>query len=260
MATALPKTSFAAQVERDARRVELASASDAVVGRYIVARNHAGLFEAMKILGISGVFCDVRRGQLSTVQQRFADDTPVFIGEPAWFTNGRPVDGVASTANESYLPRIVLPSAGDRGAIFGIDGTRYVEVPAQPERCPIRQRFRLTIAQVNAGYTLLNAMQGLKYRLLDASAISVGGAAGAVTTVDILGTQGAASVKLVAFAQANLTQNTMLRAGGTGATILAGGASFITNDVNTAITVDVTGADVTTATHIDFEITYAIEL
>lgn len=121
-------------------------------------------------------------------------------------------------------------------------------------------RRRCTIAEVNAGVTLLAALAGYKYRLIDASAISVGGAAAAVTTVDLLATQGASSVKLVAFAQASLTQSALLRAGASGAAILADGASFVQNDVNTAVTVGKTGAAVTTATHVDILVSYAIEV
>jgi hypothetical protein len=69
-------------------------------------------------------------------------------------------------------------------------------------------RTRVTIAQVNAGLTLIPAISGQKLRVVDCSIIAVGGAAGAVTTVDILGTQATASVKLVAYAQASLTQST----------------------------------------------------
>lgn len=120
-------------------------------------------------------------------------------------------------------------------------------------------RTRFTIAQINTGATLLTAVPGFKYRMIEASAISVGGAAGAVTTVDILGTQSTSSVKLVAFAQASLTQNTQLKSGASGATILAGGVSYVANDVNTAITVGKTGSDVTTATHIDVMMSYVVE-
>lgn len=120
----------------------------------------------------------------------------------------------------------------------------------------IRKRF--TIAEVNAGATLLPARDGFKYRLLDAAAISVGGATAAVTTVDLLATL-TTSRKLVAFAQASLTQSTLLRAGASGAAILADGASFTANDENTALTVGKTGSDITTATHIDFLVSYAID-
>lgn len=120
-------------------------------------------------------------------------------------------------------------------------------------------RVRVAIADVNAGYSLVPAVPGMKHRLVSASAIAIGGAVATVTTVDILGTQSAAAAKLVAFAQASLTQNAELKSGGTGATILAAGASYVQNDVNTAITVGKTGSDAATATHIDFIVNYATE-
>lgn len=121
------------------------------------------------------------------------------------------------------------------------------------------QRFAVLTADVNAGLTLLPALAGYKYRLLDGFAIAVGGAAGAVTTVDILGTQSTSSVKLLSFAQANLTQSAIVRAGGTGGTVLADGASFAICDVNTAITIGKTGSSLTTATAIHVFLAYAIE-
>lgn len=119
-------------------------------------------------------------------------------------------------------------------------------------------RARFTVAQVNAGATLLAAKPGFAYRMVDADAIAIGGAAAAVTTVDILGTLSSAR-KLVAFAQASLTQSTVLKAGGTGAAVLADGASYTLNDANTAITVGITGSSITTATNIDVIFSFTIE-
>lgn len=121
-------------------------------------------------------------------------------------------------------------------------------------------RTRVTTANVNAGATLLAAIPGLKYRIHDMAFIAIGGGAATATTVDILGTQSASSVKLLAAAVAALTQNTLLRAGATNATILAAGASFVANDANTAITIGKTGSDLATATHIDVLLTYSIEV
>ena len=120
-------------------------------------------------------------------------------------------------------------------------------------------RTRFTVAQVNAGATLLAAKAGYKYRMVDVIGIAVGGAAGAVTTVDVLGTQSSSGVKLAAFAQASMTQSTVLRPGFSGTTVLADGASFVACDANTAITVGKTGASVTTATHIDILFSYVLE-
>lgn len=120
----------------------------------------------------------------------------------------------------------------------------------------VRKRF--TIAEVNAGATLVAAVTGKSIRMVNCKAIAVGGAAAAVTTVDVLGTA-TTGRKLVAFAQANLTQSTVLTAGGTGAAVLADGASYTANDAGTAVTVGKTGSNVTTATHIDVIFDYVLE-
>jgi len=119
----------------------------------------------------------------------------------------------------------------------------------------VRQRF--TIAEVNAGATLVPAVAGKSIRMVDCRAIAIGGAAGAVTTVDVLGTLTTAR-KLVAYAQANLTQSTVIGAGHAGGTVLADGASYTANDAGTAITVGKTGSNVTTATHIDVIFDYVL--
>ena len=121
----------------------------------------------------------------------------------------------------------------------------------------IRKRF--TIAEVIAGDTILPALAGRKYRMIDCLGIAVGGAAAAVTTVDVLATQTTA-VKLVAWAQASMTRSTVLHAGESGAAVLADGASFVANDANTAILIGQTGSDITTATHIDVVLSYAIDV
>lgn len=124
----------------------------------------------------------------------------------------------------------------------------------------VSARFRVLIANIIAGATLVAAIPLYKSRLIGCKAIAIGGAAGAVTTVDILATQGASVVKLVAFAQANLTQSTVLTAGGTGGAVLADGASYVQNDVNTAITIGQTGSNITTATAVDIILDYVVEL
>lgn len=121
----------------------------------------------------------------------------------------------------------------------------------------VRKRF--TVAQVNAGAEILPALPGFKYRMVNCKAIAVGGAAGAVTTVDVTATQGASGVKLVAFAQASLARSAVLTAGGTGAAVLADGASYLANDGNTAVNIGKTGSNVTTATHIDVVFEYGLD-
>jgi len=122
----------------------------------------------------------------------------------------------------------------------------------------LNSRHRVTTAEINSGHEVLPAITGRAYRLISVKAIAYGGAVGATTTVDVLGTQSAGGVKLVTFAQADLVQSAILTDAADG-TVLADGASFAACDAATAITVGKTDSDVTTATGVDFIITYVIE-
>ena len=123
----------------------------------------------------------------------------------------------------------------------------------------LNDRHRVTVAEINAGHELLPAIAGRAYRIVSVVAVAYGGAVGTTTTVDILGTQGTSSVKLVAYAQASLTRSAVLTSGGTGAAVLADGASYAVCDANSAVTIGKTGSDVDTATGVDIVITYVIE-
>jgi hypothetical protein len=120
-------------------------------------------------------------------------------------------------------------------------------------------RTRVTLAQLNAGLTLLPALVGLKYRIIDMKLIAVGGAATTGTSVNVIGTRAAAAVQLLVAAVAALTQSALLRAGAANAVILADGASFTQLDANTAITVITVGTAMTVMTAIDVDLTFAIE-
>ena len=122
----------------------------------------------------------------------------------------------------------------------------------------LNHRERVTIAEIIAGHELLPAIAGRSYRLIECLAIAYGGAAGTVTTVDLIGNQ-AGVVKLVEFAQASLTQSSVLVSGGTGAAVQADAASYTACTANTAITVGQTGSDIDTSTGVDFILTYVIE-
>jgi predicted RecA/RadA family phage recombinase len=118
----------------------------------------------------------------------------------------------------------------------------------------VRKRF--TVAQVNAGVTLVPAVPGRKVRMIDAAVIATGGAAS--QPLSILATA-TTSRKLVACAAAQLLQSAVLRAGATGAAVLGDGASFTANDVNTAVTVAKDSTDVATATGLDVSFTFALD-
>jgi len=123
----------------------------------------------------------------------------------------------------------------------------------------LNHRHRVTVAEINTGHEILPAIVGKSYRMIECLAIAYGGAVGTTTTVDLIGTQSSGSVKLVAYAQAGLTQSSVLVSGGTNAAVTADGASYTACDVNTAITVGKTGGDADTATGVDFILTYVIE-
>lgn len=121
------------------------------------------------------------------------------------------------------------------------------------------QRIRTTTANVNAGATLLAAVAGYKYRLVDVSMIAIGGNAATATAVEIYGTQSTSTVALVSAAVAALTRSTVAKPNTSNVTVLADGASFVACDANTAITIGKTGGSLATATHIDVIITYSLD-
>jgi len=121
------------------------------------------------------------------------------------------------------------------------------------------QRTRVTLAQLNAGFTLLPALPGVRWRMTDMAMIAIGGAATAGTSANIIGTRSAAAVQLLVTAIAALTRSALVRAGATNAVILADGASFTALDANTAITTITVGSAMTTMTHLDILLGYVAD-
>jgi len=126
-------------------------------------------------------------------------------------------------------------------------------------------RTRVTLAQLNAGFTLLPALPGFIYSLIDCNMIAIGGAATTGTSVNVIGTRGGSPVQLFVAAVAGLTQSTNLRAGSPFATAgtasivcLADGASFTPLDVNTPVTVITVGSAMTVMTNIDITLEFTI--
>ena len=127
-------------------------------------------------------------------------------------------------------------------------------------------RTRVTLAQLNAGFTLLAAIAGRNYRLVSCCLTAIGGAATTGTSVNVIGTRAAAPVQLFVAAVAGLTQSTVLRAGSPFATAgtasivcLADGASFAPLDVNTGVTVITVGSAMTVMTNLDVDLAFVIE-
>ncbi len=162
---------------------------------------------------------------------------------------------LAPGANIIYVGKFVNAKAsGPTTALIELNPLKAI-----PDTQSFSIRTRLTVAQINAGATLLPALPGYRYRLQNARMIAVGGAAATATSVDIRGVQSTSTVNLVASAVAGLTRSTVLVAGAANSAVLADGASFAPCDVNTAITAAKTGSDVATATHVDFLVDYVVE-
>jgi hypothetical protein len=120
-------------------------------------------------------------------------------------------------------------------------------------------RTRVTLAQINAGFTLLAAPgPGFAYQVEDVDLVAVGGAAAGATAVVVSGTIATVASALLTAAIAGLTQSTRLRDGQANATVLADGASFAPLDANTAITIAKTGSALTGVTAIDVVLTYSL--
>lgn len=122
-------------------------------------------------------------------------------------------------------------------------------------------RRRVTQAQVNAGFTLVAATPKMAYRIVDLTMIAIGGAASGATSVDIIATSGAATVRPFVVAVAALTQSAVVKPNSANVTVLADGASYVALDANTAIAVGKQsgGSNLATATNIDVILTYTAE-
>jgi hypothetical protein len=164
----------------------------------------------------------------------------------------------------AFTTKVQKDKSGDRiviasGGTFLAEDGSTVTIPAASLDSPTivqNVRVRAIIATVNTGFTLVAAQTGKSIRVISCSAEAYGGAVGALTSVDVSGDDGSAAI-LFSFAQGDLVENAMLL--DASATTLAAGASYVANTAGVAITVKKVGSDGTTATGIDFIISYAVE-
>jgi hypothetical protein len=200
-------------------------------------------------------------GDLGQVRLRTANGTAKMVAAGA-ITAGAPVYAAASgkiASSGTVFVGTALEAAGADNDVIEVLRGPNTDLLANSQVVK-HLRTRVTTAQVNAGLTLLPALAGQKYRLVDLSLIAIGGNAATADGVLVRGTQAAAVVKLMDAKRAGLTQSTLLRIGtATNGVILADGASFVANDANTAITIIKDGDDLATATHIDVLLSYTIE-
>lgn len=124
-------------------------------------------------------------------------------------------------------------------------------------------RTCVTLTQLNAGLALLPALPGVRWRMIAASFIAIGGNAGGGTSANLQGTVAALTVQLWVVTIAALTRSTQVFTGVTPAagaqTILADGASFTQQDANTALNVITVGSAMTTLTSLDVFLDYVAD-
>lgn len=126
-------------------------------------------------------------------------------------------------------------------------------------------RTRVTLAEMNAGKTLLTAMPGVKYRLCDVKVIAIGGntaATAAATGLAIYGTRSGTSTALYTALLAALTENSVCQINTADTSVVAAGALWQPNDRATAITCRAVSAgayDLITATHFDILLDFCLE-
>lgn len=129
----------------------------------------------------------------------------------------------------------------------------------------LQKRVRCTATLINAttGAELLPAVAGYAYRIIDFTLIAYGGAAATATSVDIIGTRSAATVRPAVVAVAALTQSAAVKPNSGNVTLLADGASNTALDANTAVILGTqsypSAGNLATATGVDAILTYAME-
>jgi len=199
----------------------------------------------------------------ATVRLRTAEGTRKMVALTA-ITKNNPVyaaaGGKVAATGSVFVGTAMEAATADNDVIEVLPGPNTDVAASTFAGSAKVSRTRVTLAQINAGHTVLPAIAGYKYRMQDMALIAVGGTTAGITGILIRGTQAASVVKLMDGKIAGLSRSTLLRAGtATNGVILADGASFEANDANTAITVIKDGSDLSGATHIDVLLTYTVE-
>lgn len=172
---------------------------------------------------------------------------------------GNDVSGAYLKARRAYLssnrPLLWQPSE-----LSVAEGTS--DISQTPVFCV---RTRVTVAEMNAGKTLLGAYSGGKWKIADVKVIAIGGNASstAATGLAIYGTQAGTATALFSVLKAALTQHAVNQINTANTSVANSGALFAANDVNTAITCKTTTAsdfDLATATHFDVILSVSLEV
>jgi hypothetical protein len=144
----------------------------------------------------------------------------------------------------------------------GAPVSRYIRDILVEFGVPKFWRQRVPVANLVVALTAFTptpGLPGVRWRLIDALAIAIGGNATTSTSANISSIVSGAAVELTAFAIAGLAQSVVLRMGAANAAVLANGASLVQNDANAALGFKLIGGTMTVATHIDFHVYYVAD-
>jgi hypothetical protein len=209
-------------------------------------------------------------------------DTKLIIGGATGVGAEKSMSGDATIANTGALTIAtgavedsMIEGLADGEFIIGVDGTaaNNAKVTASGDATISNAgvvdvastfvqnlRERVTVANINAGYELLAAVAGKRYRMVDVFVTAIGGTCDNATSVDIVGVQSTSDVNLVTYAVAALVDDALVRVGAANADDLANGLSFVSNDANTAITIQKSSGNIVeTCTEVDVILSYVIE-
>ena len=185
-----------------------------------------------------------------------ADDKVCHISGPGAPVDGKTGMGVSGRGSFYFdidTGVVYINSGTDKLQNWGVFGGL-----TSPQAAP---KNVVTPAEILAGKTLIAANATYKIKLTNVSITAKGGDAAGITTVDVLGTQAAASVKLAQFPVALLKKDVTVTMFTTGVVLLTPVAkSFQACDLNTAITTIKTGGALTGATTLEMVASYALTL
>lgn len=180
----------------------------------------------------------------------------VAIGDPILPTTATGVWTAADGDEEFYG---IAVEAGVSGALVlaWVQPTSMASMAAGVDQAVFQLVNSVSLAELNAGKTLLAAVAGKTITVLDWAIVARGGAATAATAVTLSDTAGS-PILIATVAVAGLTEDAVVKP--STLTHVTDGAAGIGRGLTAdkGITVEKTGSDMTTATSFDVVIMYAV--
>lgn len=147
--------------------------------------------------------------------------------------------------------------SGDGDNVLNLNGTVKRHGADVGAALTFTQAVRITLAELNAGYTLVSAVTGKSIKVVNYYLRIIGGAATAATDVRIQDNNGT-PVVVVTAAVAALTENAEVNGRETIANVTKGAGWMSALTASKALQIVKTGSAMTTLTHVDVIVEYQI--